>query len=245
MLLHFGSKPVIIIQSAAAAMEIMKTHDLAFADKPGSSVLRRLLYDLKDITFAPYGEYWRKLKSLCVLQLLNNKRVQSFSFIRKEETLAFVEEIKGRCSSPLNLSEMFMSLTNDMICRSAFGRKYSEGDDGKKFLKLIKELMQLLGNISLGDFIPSLWWINRVNGFDARVDRVAKELDLFLDLVIQEHLDSSDGENRENFLDILLEAHKENIYGASIDRDNVKAIILVRTSSSSFILLTTNASMTN
>lgn len=150
---------MILIQSADAAMEIMKKHDLAFADKPQSSVTRRLLYDGKDITVAPYGEYWRKLKTLCVLQLLSNKRVQSFSFIREEETLLLMEKIKVCSSSrmPLNLSEIFVSLTNDMIYRSAFGRKYSKREDRKKFTGLLIELMQVLGSLNIGEFIPSLW----------------------------------------------------------------------------------------
>ncbi|KAL3835263.1 hypothetical protein ACJIZ3_009999 [Penstemon smallii] len=236
MLLHLGSTPVIIVQSADAAREIMKTHDLSFANKPTSNTIRRLFYDLKDISAAPYGEYWRQLKSICVLQLLSNKRVQSFQFIREEETDLLMKNIKScsySCLAPVNLSELFTSLSNDVICRSAFGRKYSEGEQGKKFLKLLTELMQLSGNVSIGEFIPWLSWINRVNGFDARVDKVAKEVDIFLDLVIQEHMNAglgSDetvkGERRENFVNILLTIHKDNTSGVSIDGESIKAIIL-------------------
>lgn len=70
-----------------------------------------------------------------------------------------------------------------------------------------------------------LSWISRVNGFTNRVDKVSKELDDFLELVVQEHLngvlertDAMD-ENRENVVDILL--------NASIERDGIKAFILV------------------
>ncbi|KAK4485212.1 hypothetical protein RD792_007839 [Penstemon davidsonii] len=72
------------------AKEVMNTHDLAFASRPETRVARRLLYDSKDISVSPYGEYWRKLKSICVLQLLSNKRVHSFEFIREEETALLV-----------------------------------------------------------------------------------------------------------------------------------------------------------
>lgn len=33
MILHFGSNPTLIVSSAAAAREIMKTHDLTFANR--------------------------------------------------------------------------------------------------------------------------------------------------------------------------------------------------------------------
>ncbi|KAL0341606.1 UNVERIFIED_CONTAM: cytochrome [Sesamum calycinum] len=170
MLLHFGTVPTLVVSSADAAREIMKTHDLIFADRPQSSVSRRLLYDFKDVSVAPYGEYWRQLKSICVLQLLSNKRVQSFHVIKEEETAILVNKIQ-KSLSPVNLSEMFTGLTNDVISRSAFGRKYSEGEIGKKFLSLLTEFLELLGSFPIGSFIPGLSWISRVNGFDARVDK--------------------------------------------------------------------------
>ncbi|KAG8378741.1 hypothetical protein BUALT_Bualt07G0016700 [Buddleja alternifolia] len=228
MLLHFGNRPVIIIQSSHAAMEIMKTNDLIFADKPGSNTTRRLFYDMKNISVAPYGEYWRKLKSICVLQLLSSKRVQFFHAIREAETALLMKKIKACVSiKPVNLSGMFRSLTNDVICRAAFGRKYSEGEDGKNFLMIIKEVMELLGSLSIGEFIPWLSWINRVNGFDDRVDKVARILDDFLEKVIQEHENDSvrDGSG-ENFVDILINIYKDGLDGVSIHRDSIKAIIL-------------------
>ena len=88
----------------------------------------------------------------------------------------------------VNPSEMFASLTNDIICRVALGRKYSEGKGGMRFKELLGEFMVLLGGLIVGEFIPWLGWPNHVNGFNARMDRVAKEFDRFLDGVIEEHM---------------------------------------------------------
>ncbi|XP_073146765.1 cytochrome P450 71A8-like [Henckelia pumila] len=234
LLLQFGSKPVFIVQSADAAMEIMKTNDLMFADKPTSRTTDKLFFDSKDISVAPYGEYWRKMKSMCILQLLNVKRVQSFHSIREEETALLMERIKSS-RLPVNLSELFLSLTNDVICRSAFGRKYTDGKFGKRFPMLLKELLQLLGGVKIGEFIPYLGWIDRLSGLDAKVDSVAKEFDEFLEIVIQEHMNTGqeNGEavvkeekGRECFVDILLKIYKDNVTGVHIDRDNIKGIIL-------------------
>ncbi|KAH7866258.1 hypothetical protein Vadar_017803 [Vaccinium darrowii] len=198
MLLHLGCVATLIISSANAAQEIMKTHDIIFSDRPESSIAKRLLYDCKDVSMAPYGEYWRQMKSIYELQLLSTKRVQSFSAVRVEETALIVKRIVESSSldSPVNLSEMFISLTNDVICRTAFGRKYRDGET----------------------------WVNGVNGVDARVERVTK--------VIEERLNGLEGkrddggEGKEDFLDILLRASKDNIAGVSIDRDSLKALIL-------------------
>lgn len=235
MLLKFGSVPTLVISSAEAAAQVMKTHDLIFSDRPYSSIAARLLYNFKDVSVSPYGEYWRQLKSICVLQLLSNKKVSEFRGIREQEIALMVEKIKGFSSSNslVNLSEMFLPITNDIVCRSAFGRKYGEGENGKKFIFLLNEFLQLLGTTSIGTFIPWLESLNWINGFDARIARVAKELDDFLDKVVQERVDNiefgsynNQNGNGEDFLDIMLGVHKDNSTGVSIDRDSVKAVIL-------------------
>ncbi|KAI3464158.1 hypothetical protein Pfo_020821 [Paulownia fortunei] len=230
MLLHFGSVPVLIVSSADAAQEIMRTHDLSFANRPVYKSYKKLLYNCKNVSVSPYGEYWRQVKSIFVLQLLSNKRVQSFRSIREEETVLFMKKIR-ESSGPVNLTKMLSEYTNDGICRSAFGRKYSESEGGKKLLLLMTEFMDLLGIISVGDFIPWLSWITRVNGFDKRVDKVAKGLDDFLEGVIQEHMETPKGQavqdkNGENFVDIMLEFYNDNTSGVSIDRESIKALIM-------------------
>ncbi|KAF3437755.1 hypothetical protein FNV43_RR20511 [Rhamnella rubrinervis] len=239
MLLHFGSRPVLVVSSSDAAREIMKTHDLIFLSRPKFSVGHRLLYNGRDMTMSPYGEYWKQLRSVCALQLLSNKRVQSFRAVREEEVALLVDNIKrssNSSSSPVNLSDMFALLTNDVICRIAFGKKYSGDEKGKRFKELISELMELLGGFHVGDYIPWLGWVHYVNGLDAQVDKVAIEFDRFLDGVVEEHANTSNdkekrcdqdgGEDKKDFVDVLLEIQSDQMAGYSLDRESIKAIIL-------------------
>nr|WET52755.1 cytochrome P450 71A139 [Callicarpa americana] len=233
MLLHFGNVPVVVASSADAAREIMKNQDLIFSNRPKLSIPDRLVYGCKDVGFAPYGEYWRQMKSICVLQLLSNKRVQSYRRVREEETSLMVEKIRklGSSSSVVNLSEVLVSLTNDVVCRTALGRKYGDDEEGKKFKKFSAEFVELLGTSPVRDYIPWLAWTNWINGLDAKVENVAKQLDEILEGVLQEHRDREKRENdRDNagldFVDILLEFQKENKGSFPVEDDAVKAIIL-------------------
>nr|AKJ26122.1 CYP4 [Gentiana rigescens] len=233
MLLRFGKIPTVVISSAEGAKEIMKTHDLVFADRPYSSVADRLLYSMKDIAMAPYGEYWRQLKSISVLQLLSNKKVEAFRSIRAEEIAQLVKNIRESClnSNPVNLSEIFTAFTNDVVSRSALGKKHGEGPQGTKNKGLINEFAQLLGTTYLGPFVPWLEWINRFNGFNARIDRVAREIDRFLEEVIEERLrngfdEKKHGESGEDFLNILLRIYKDTESEISMERDSLKGVIL-------------------
>nr|CAD1834353.1 unnamed protein product [Ananas comosus var. bracteatus] len=58
MLLHLGRVPAVVISSAPAAQQAMKTNDLAFASRPEARIPNALLYG-GDVAFSPYGEYWR------------------------------------------------------------------------------------------------------------------------------------------------------------------------------------------
>ncbi|XP_073014696.1 cytochrome P450 71A6-like [Primulina eburnea] len=235
ILLHFGKVPVLVASSADAAREIMKNQDLIFSNRPKSSIPDKLLYGSTDVAFAPYGEYWRQIRSICVLHLLSNKRVQSFRRVREEETSLMIENIKrlGRSSSRvINLSKLLASLTNSVVCRAALGRKYAEGD---KLRKLLKEFVQLMGSSCIGDYIPWLSWIDRVNGLHAKLDKVAIEFDEFLEGVVKEHRDQEFinekivvGEDFKelDFVDILLEFQRETKDNGHIEDNSIKAIIL-------------------
>ncbi|KAK9734002.1 hypothetical protein RND81_04G107400 [Saponaria officinalis] len=120
MLLHLGSKPTLVVSSANAAEEIMKTHDAVFANRPSSQLAYILIYDCR---VGKYGEYWRKLKSICVLHMLSNKKVQSFRKIREEEVSIMVKSIqKSPLSVPVNLSDSIKVFVNDVVSRVAFER---------------------------------------------------------------------------------------------------------------------------
>ncbi|XP_010696013.1 3-beta-hydroxylase [Beta vulgaris subsp. vulgaris] len=236
MFVYMGCKPTLVVSSADAAREIMRTHDTIFSNRPKSRSASRLFYNCTDVAFSPYGDHWRQIRSICVTQLLSSNKVQSFRRIREEEVALMVEKIKTSCSSVVNLRQILVTFTNDVICRASFGRKYSGNHEGDiRFEKLSEKVMKLLGAFSVGDFIPWLSWIDRVNGLEGRLEDVATRMDAFLEKVIQEHQyglssqktihnESEKGENVINFVDILLEIQRENKDALSVD--NIKAVIL-------------------
>nr|AKJ23352.1 CYP71AJ12 [Thapsia villosa var. laciniata] len=231
MLLHFGSVPVLVVSSADAAKEIMKTHDLAFANRPDSSIWSRIFYNGKDVAFAPYTEYWRQVKSICVLQLLSNKRVRSFYNVREEEVGLLVENIKDSGSNIVNLSDLTYTLLSNVVSRIALGKKYTNStEDGEEnsFRELFQNIAQLIGYFSFSDYIPWLYWIDSLNGLKGRVEKAANEIDAFLEGVIRDHSTALiNGASSDDLLKTLLEIQKQDSNSAfSIDKDSIKGVIL-------------------
>ncbi|KAL6186117.1 hypothetical protein ACLB2K_042239 [Fragaria x ananassa] len=207
-------KRPLVVSSAEAAQAIVKTHDLAFSSRSKSTVLGKLLYNANDVATAPYGEYWRQMKSICVLNLLNKKRVRSFRDVREDETKAMIHQIRDS-KGVVNLRDLLMTLTNNVVSRVTLGKSYYS--DGV-FKELSNEHTELLGSLYVGDYIPWLGWLDRVTGLDAKLDRVAKWFDDFLDVVIQEHMDSTvqKAEDEKDFVDVLLEIQQQNSLGFRI-----------------------------
>ncbi|XP_049394448.1 cytochrome P450 71A4-like [Solanum stenotomum] len=181
MLLHFGSKPVLVASSVDAARDIMKTHNLVWSNRPKSSIADGLLYGSKGVAFSNYSEYWRQIRSVMVLQLLSNKRVQSYRHVREEEISNMIDKIRQQCDSVIDLRDVLSCMTNNIISRVNIGRTYNEGESGIAVKALLEEILLLAGVFNIGDYIPWLKWLNKINGLDSRVKKVAKGLDAFLE----------------------------------------------------------------
>ncbi|CAN0872239.1 Desmethyl-deoxy-podophyllotoxin synthase [Linum grandiflorum] len=130
MTLKRGCVRIVVVSSANMAREIMKTHDLTFSNRQSITGQQKLSYNGLDLAFAPYGPYWREMKKICVVHLLNSRRVQSFHSIREFVVSKMIDKISstsfGPAYKPCNLSEAVASLTITIICRVAFGQRYEE-----------------------------------------------------------------------------------------------------------------------
>ncbi|CAI0409810.1 unnamed protein product, partial [Linum tenue] len=101
---------------------------------------------------------------------------------------------------------------------------------------LLAELMELVVTLSVGEFIPQLSWVSRLTGFDARVDRVARRFDEFLDGAVLESAARLEnmierGEEEEEgeslaFVDVLLQLQRDSPDDFHLDGDGIKAVIL-------------------
>ncbi|KAK9117344.1 hypothetical protein Sjap_016291 [Stephania japonica] len=233
MLLRLGQAKVLVVSSPEMAREIMKNQDLVFADRPSTTPAKALLYGCRDVGFARYGEYWRQVRKLCVLDLLSVKRVQTYKYIREVEISRLVEKI-ARTASVINLSEMLSSLSNNVVARCTFGSAYEDEDGKNRFGELAKRAMRLLGTFSVGDFFPSLGWIDVLTGLEGRLRRTSKEIDVFFDGIIDRIIDEhmmmkSDGGNlddRHFLIDRLILAQRDKTIDAKLERENLKAIMM-------------------
>ncbi|CAN7081333.1 unnamed protein product [Brassica oleracea var. botrytis] len=205
----------------------MKTHDRIFANRPITKAMEKVMKGGRDIVFAPYGEYWRNMKSLCIVHLLTNKMVRSFDKEREEEINILMEKLEkaSSSSSTVNLSQFFITLTSDVMSKVALGRKYSSDEGTVDIKTVVRTFSRVFGSFPVAEYIPSLAWIDWIRRLDGKAEEVSKTFDDFLEKVVQEH-DLDVDKKRSGFVDTLLSIQREQTTPFVFDRSNIKLIIL-------------------
>ncbi|CAN1808779.1 Desmethyl-deoxy-podophyllotoxin synthase [Linum perenne] len=166
-------------------------------------------YGFKDVAFAPYGEQWRQMRKLCVLELLSSKRVLSFRHIREEEVSNLVESLNCSSNKLVDVSSMVVKLSGFVTSRAAVG-KVAELSDA--FLAVIDNISDVLSGL---------------HGFKGKVEKMHKASDLILEQIIDEHKSKRRlSKDDEDLVDVLLNLQESQNLGIPITMDVIKAIVL-------------------
>ncbi|XP_038688537.1 cytochrome P450 71D9-like [Tripterygium wilfordii] len=228
MHLQLGELSTIVVSSPEIAKEVMKTHDITFSTRPYALAAEILLYNFKDIVFAPYGDYWRHMRKMCTVELLSGKRVQAMQSIREEEVSEFIKSISLKAMTKINLSKMLISLTYSIISKAATGKS---GDKHGAFIPLVGEVAEVFGGFSLADMFPSIKLFHMISGMRTRLEKLHHEIDKILENIIVEHkvkkaaIDSSE-EVADDFVDVLLNLQEYGDFQFPLTADNIKAVVL-------------------
>ncbi|XP_065862414.1 desmethyl-deoxy-podophyllotoxin synthase-like [Euphorbia lathyris] len=227
MHLQLGQVNTIVISSPETAKQVLKTHDLTFTNRPFSLAADIISYGSTDLVYAPYGDYWRQLRKICILELLSVKRVQSFRSIREEEMMNILRLVSGSEGSGVNFSKMLHKYMFSVISRAAFGKVRKEHE---VFFPYVKEIMEVAAGFSLADLFPAFKVLRKIGGLKGKMERIHEQADKILEAIIKDHRARKGmviGEDEdEDLVDVLLKLQDEGNLEFSLTIDNIKAVIL-------------------
>ncbi|KAF8705796.1 hypothetical protein HU200_031002 [Digitaria exilis] len=207
MYLKLGEVPVVVATSPNAAHKIMRTHDVTFATRPWSSTMKILMADGYGLGFVPYGDHWRQLRKISVLELLSARRVQSFRHVREEEAARLVAAVAATpAGEPANLSELVAETIADTTVRALIGDRFERREE---FLKTIEEESKLTSGFNLTDLFPSSWLVSFLS-------------DMSMELM--EHAIKQHEEARATM--VLLRIQKEGGLNVPLTNGTIKALIV-------------------
>ena len=235
MQLQFGSFPVVVASSPEMARQFLKTNDHLFASRPQTAAGKYTAYNYSNITWAPYGPYWRQGRKIYHTELFSWKRLESYEYIQVEERRAFISRLYALSGKPVMLKEHLSRVTLSVISRIVLGEKYfNESESGrsivtvKEFQEMLDELFLLNGVLNIGDWIPWIAFLD-LQGYVKRMKALRHKFDRFYDHVLEKHRARREAEDfvAKDMVDILLRLADDPDLEVKLGTDGIKGLTLV------------------
>ncbi|KAK3026796.1 hypothetical protein RJ639_041454 [Escallonia herrerae] len=227
MHLQLGEGSAIVVSSPEAAEQVLKKHELVFAQRPNFFANEVAGYGHSGLFFAPNDDSWRQFRKICTMELLGAKQVRSFKSVREEEVEKLVVSIASSSGTSINLSEKILETTNSIISRAAFGNKCRGADD---FRESLKDGNECASGFDLPDLFPSLKFLPLFSRTKPILERVKQRMDTCLGNIIVDHRAKrdlhGDAEGEEDVVDVLLRLQESNDLSYPITTTNIKAILM-------------------
>ncbi|XP_019198856.1 PREDICTED: premnaspirodiene oxygenase-like [Ipomoea nil] len=223
MKLQIGEILAVVVSSPAVAKELLRTHDLTFTTKTQSLASKTLFYNGLGVSFSPYGDYWRQLRKIFAMELLNAKIVRSFSSIRRDEIHCLLAYLHSSSGQMVNITERIFLLMSSIICKSAFGEVFNGREE---FLEQVKEISELLGKLDLAGVFPSWKVLHGLCSNKNRIMKTHRKVDAIIENIIKEKLESGNkGRSGDSLIDVLVTQMDSSGLQLPITHDTIKAVI--------------------
>ncbi|KAG9134947.1 hypothetical protein Leryth_001244 [Lithospermum erythrorhizon] len=212
--LKLGSVNTMVVQSADAAAELYKNHDLSFSDRPIVETLTSHEFHKSTMIFSSHGPYWRMLRRLCVYSI--NSKIDDYplqvrrkcvddllSWIGKEAETAMVKK-RG-----IKIVD-FVALANiNVIANILFSKDLVEPNStiGRELFESMTCFFSWGGEPNVSDYFT---WLKPfdLQGLKRNMDRdMGKALEIVSGYVKERLEENQQGgkKQKKDLLDILLD----------------------------------------
>lgn len=232
---YLGSVRTVVVHSPEAAEEVLKAHDSDCCTRPKLSITKSFFYNGLGLGFTQWGDYYKDVRKLCVLELFSVKRANSFRNLREEELSRLVNSLSESADSgsSVDMSAKLVKFVASFTCRMAFGLSFlGSGIDNERFLEVFTEANRVIGKFAAEDIFPVFGWIvDRISGLESSRRKGFRDLDTFYQKAIVDHrLKKKTEEEREDLIDVLLklQSQETKLGSSGITDKHIRAIIMVK-----------------
>ena len=230
MYLKMGTCDMVVASTPDAARAFLKTLDINFSNRPPNAGATHLAYNAQDMVFAHYGPRWKLLRKLSNLHMLGGKALDDWSQVRVIELGHMVQAMykSSKQGEPVVVPELLTYAMANMIGQVILSRRVfvTHGEESNEFKDMVVELMTSAGFFNIGDFIPSIAWLD-LQGIERGMKKLHKRFDVLLTKMIEEHTASAhERKGKPDFLDVVV-ANQDNSDGERLNLTNIKALLLV------------------
>ncbi|CAI0434083.1 unnamed protein product [Linum tenue] len=124
---------------------------------------------------------------------------------------------------------MVFSLTNGVVARVTFGKKY---DGQEEFIPLIDEITKVIGGFNLADLFPAVKFLPVVTGMRSNLLKLRSKASRLLEAIIDDHrrcrteAAAAGDDHVDDLVDVLLKLQADRQLDFQLTDDSIKAVIL-------------------
>ena len=231
MHLKLGEVSTIIVSSAEAASLVMKTNDVVFASRPCSPTQDIVGCSGTGLIFGTYGDRWRQMRKVCIIELLSGMQVRRMESIRAKEVDSLLRSIAA-AGPTVNLSAKMSALSNDVVARAVFGGKFTQQEE---YLEEVDTVNRLVSGSCLADLFPSSRLVRWLSNGERRLRTSYGNIQRIIADIIEERRAARAAHGRtlctddEDLLDVLLRLQEHNSLAFPLTREIIAIVISVST----------------
>ncbi|XVF61269.1 hypothetical protein PTKIN_Ptkin08bG0116700 [Pterospermum kingtungense] len=151
-----------------------------------------MAYNCTTIASSSYGDHWRNLRHIVMLEVLSAHRLNMSAGVRKDEVKILLRKM--------------------VTGKRYYGEEVSGTEQAKKFQELMEEFFSYAGVSYTGDFLPIFKYLDG-QGYEKKVMKLSETADCFFQGLIDEHRrrrgDSETGNSVIDHFLSLQESHPE------------------------------------
>ncbi|GKV26280.1 hypothetical protein SLEP1_g35613 [Rubroshorea leprosula] len=230
MYLRMGTLNMVVASTPDAARAFLKTLDLNFSNRPPNAGATHIAYNAQDMVFADYGLRWKLLRKLSNLHMLGGKALDDWAQVRAVELGHMLRVMcdASRRDEPVVVPEMLTYAMANMIGQVILSRRVfvTKGSESNEFKDMVVELMTSAGFFNIGDFIPSIAWMD-LQGIERGMKKLHRRWDVLLTQMMKEHSATAhERRGKPDFLDIVMANADSKSDEEKLSLTNIKALLL-------------------
>ncbi|EKM55771.1 uncharacterized protein PHACADRAFT_195823 [Phanerochaete carnosa HHB-10118-sp] len=141
MSLNVLGKPLLILSSEEAAMDLLDKRSLTYSDRPSFPMLERLGW--KDVlVFVPYGQYFKKLRKMIQVPF-EKEKVSTFRSIEEQEACVLLYNL---LNDPVGMDRYVHRYSSAIILEISYGHRVLSNDD--EYFKAAEIILHVLHDVS-------------------------------------------------------------------------------------------------
>ncbi|PHT71045.1 Cytochrome 76A2 [Capsicum annuum] len=207
------SSNIMVVQTAQAAAELFKNHDISFANRAIGDANLPHNYPQGSPALAPYGPFWRFLRRICTVDMFVHKKITETVPVRRkcvDNMLKWIEKAANSAEKGggIEVTRYVFLASFNMLGNLILSKDLAdpESEEASEFFNAMKGIMEWSGIPNVSDIFPFLRKFDLQNLRKKMTRDMGKAMEIVSIFLKERKEERKKGEDKgKDFLGVLLE----------------------------------------